>query len=148
MKKIYASLLLIGSLAVSSCEEKEPTQPVTPTNPIVQIEATLSGAQQSTPNASQATGTLTGTYNKDTKEINYKIVYQGMTPSLGHFHRQATGSTDGPVSIPFPQLASPIEGKATLVDVDDESLRAGTFYANLHSAQYRAGEIRGNVKIK
>ncbi len=146
MKNIYASLLLMGTLAATSCKKKE--EDVKPANPVVNIEATMNGASQSTPNSSQATGTLTGTYNRDTKEISYTIRYQGMAPTLGHFHRQATGRTDGPVSVPFPQLNDPIIGKATLSAADDESIANGTFYANLHSTQYPGGEIRGNLKIK
>ena len=43
---------------------------------------------------------------------------------------------------------SPIEGSATLTASQVFDLRAGLWYANLHTAANPGGEIRGQVLVK
>jgi hypothetical protein len=40
---------------------------------------------------------------------------------------------------------SPVSGTATLTDAQIKDLRAGKWYANVHTAENKAGEIRGQV---
>jgi hypothetical protein len=148
MKKYAYFLLLLTGLSAASCNKKEDAAPTTDTG-VVNLTATLDGKQQVPVNSSPGTGTFTGTYDKATRVISYTITYKDMTgnPTLGHFHQGAPGVT-GPISVPFPQLTSPITGTATLSQADGDMLLKGSFYANLHSAMYGGGELRGNISIK
>ena len=40
---------------------------------------------------------------------------------------------------------SPFEGSATLTDAQAKELMAGEWYANIHTATNKAGEIRGQM---
>ncbi|GAA3947189.1 CHRD domain-containing protein [Hymenobacter algoricola] len=148
MKKYAYLFLLLTGFATASCDKEEETPPAT-TSGVVNLTASLDGKQQVPANPSPGTGTLTGTYDKSTRVITYTITFKDMTgnPTLGHFHQGAPGAT-GPVSVPFPQLTSPITGTATLSQADGEKLLQGAFYANLHSGMYGGGELRGDIKIK
>lgn len=147
MKKYAYLLLFLTGLTTASCSKKAET--VTPTTQMVTLTGDLDGKQQVPANNSAGTGTFTGTYDKSTRVITYKIVFQGMTaaPTAGHFHQGAPGTT-GPVSVPFPGLTSPINGTATLSQADNDKLLAGEFYANLHSSAFPNGELRGNIKAQ
>ena len=85
-----------------------------------------------------------------TKVLNYTIMYQGMTPTMGHFHYGAPGrSRAGNVAVGLDDVSkSPIKGTVTLKPETADSLMAGKIYVNLHSDTYKAGEIRGNVTAK
>lgn len=147
MKKYAYLLLLLTGLTTVACDKKE--EDVAPASGVVNLTASLDGKQQVPSNPSPGTGTLTGTYDKATRVITYRIEFKDMTgnPTLGHFHQGAPGVT-GPVSVPYPQLTSPITGTATLSQADGEKLLQGAFYANLHSAAYGGGELRGDIKVK
>ena len=86
-------------------------------------------------------GTLTATLNKTTSELTWKITYTGLTGPA------AAGANAG-VSLGFASAASPIEGKATLTAAQVADLMAGKWYANVHTAANKGGEIRGQVAAK
>ncbi len=67
---------------------------------------------------------------------------------MGHLHRITPNTTDftGPVEIPFSSLTSPITGVTTLARKSRvDSMLNGFYYANLHTAAFPAGEIRGDI---
>jgi hypothetical protein len=49
------------------------------------------------------------------------------------------------VVVPFASAASPIEGQATLTPAQVADLMAGKWYANVHTAANKGGEIRGQM---
>ncbi|UYZ62131.1 CHRD domain-containing protein [Hymenobacter weizhouensis] len=132
----------------SSCNnDDDDNTPAAPTN-TVQVTASLDGKQQVPANPSTATGTMTGTYDKTTRVLTYTVTYQGITPTMGHFHQGAPGVNGNPI-VTFPNVTtSPISSTATLDPADGASLLNGGLYVNLHTQAYPKGEIRGNVTVK
>ena len=49
------------------------------------------------------------------------------------------------VVVPFPSIASPAEGSATLTPTQVADLMAGKWYVNIHTAKNPGGEIRGQM---
>ena len=155
MKNLTASLLLlVGLAAVSSCKKDNET-PAAPSDTMtisgdMNAANTPSTPTQPGPVVSSGTGKVTGTYNKTTKELEYTVTYSGLTgpATNGHFHIGAPG-TLGKVAVGFTNYqTSPITGKVTLRPEQADELLKGNFYANLHTAQYKEGEIRANVVVK
>jgi hypothetical protein len=109
--------------------------------------ATLAGANEVPPNASTATGsgvfTLSGT-GVTTRTLTYGINYSStLTPTLAHIHKAPPGVASG-VVIPF-KVSRPISGTATLSSQQVIDLLSGLYYANIHSAIFTQGEIRGQL---
>jgi len=144
-KTISLSFLLAGVLAVGACKKDEDT-----TDPNkVNFTAAINGNSEVPANASTASGTFTGSLDKTTRILSYKVEYTGLTPTAGHLHRGAPG-VNGPVVVGFDATAvktSPVQGTATLRQTFADSLMAGQVYVNLHTAAFPGGEIRGNISM-
>lgn len=142
------ALLALGMTFTSCKDEENPTTMPTSTR----LTAVLNGASEKpTSTTSTVTGTFTGDLNETTRVLSYTVTYSGpFSTSLtgGHIHRiTSTTAMTGGVEIPFSNLASPITGSATLANQNRvDSLKNGFYYVNLHTAQYPAGEIRGDIK--
>lgn len=145
-KQLYLCLLAVGLTTIAACKKDKDPDPVPPAN-TVDVSATLNNKQQVPFNNSAATGTMTGTYNKDTKVLSYNVTYTGLTPVAGHIHYGRPGQ-NGAVAIPFSTVAtSPITGTDTLTAAEADSLLAGKMYVNLHTTAFAGGEIRGNINM-
>ena len=142
---LLSFILLLG--VATACKKEDTTPPVAAST-VTALTATIDGKQQVPANTSAATGTFTGSYDSDTKELTYRVEYQGTTPTSAHIHEGGPGKT-GLVIIPFAQLPSPITGKFTCTPSIAQSLLSNGTYVNIHSAadpSYRAGgEIRGDI---
>ena len=114
------------------------------------ISATLSSAAEVPPNSSTATGTLQGSYNKQSKLLSWKLVYSGLSgqATMAHFHGPAMAGENAGVVVPLANPASAAESTATLTDAQAADLLAGKWYINVHTAANPAGEIRGQVMVK
>lgn len=139
------ALLVTSCLFLQSCDEENPTLPTT-------FKAVLNSASvKPTATASTATGSFQGILNETTRVLSYTVSYAGLTPTAGHLHRIDTTKTDGtgPVDISFTSLASPITASTTeLTPLQIYRLKNGQYYVDLHSNQYTASEIRGDIKTK
>ncbi|WP_223650457.1 CHRD domain-containing protein [Hymenobacter psoromatis] len=154
---MYKALLIALAsltLATTACKKKDDTP--APAPPPMQLSGSLSSANSVTINASDpavqsnGSGNVTGTYDKTSMVLTYTVTYQDLSgpATAGHFHIGAPG-TNGPVTISFPSLTSPITGTATLNQAQADALMAGNLYANLHTAKYpNSGEIRAVVVAK
>ena len=82
--------------------------------------------------------------------LTWKLSYSGLTgpATAAHFHGPAVAGSNAGVVIPFASPASPIEGQATLTAAQAADLLAGKWYANVHTAANKGGEIRGQVTPK
>lgn len=115
---------------------------------MLNMTAELNGASEVPANDSAGMGTLEATYDTETKMFTWTVTYEGLTgdATAAHFHGPAApGANAGPVVPIEGDLASPIEGSATLTDDQATQLQDGMWYFNLHTAQYPDGEIRGQV---
>jgi hypothetical protein len=116
----------------------------------VGVSASLSAAAEVPPNTSSATGSLQGSYNKDSKLLSWKLVYSGLSgpATMAHFHGPAMAGQNAGVVVPLTNPASAVESSATLTEAQAADLLAGKWYINVHTAANPGGEIRGQVLIK
>ncbi len=119
----------------------------------IPIQATLSGAGEVPANSSPAHGIMQGTFDTDTKTLEWTVTYSGLTsePIGAHFHGPVsylglTPEENAPIQVATPgNLASPFHGVAKIDDAQAKDLKDGRWYFNVHSKQYPAGEIRGPI---
>ncbi|NBB20418.1 CHRD domain-containing protein [Runella sp. CRIBMP] len=138
---VFFALFTVGVMV--GCKDEGPH-----TNPEVKFEATLTGANEVPPVTTSATGRMEGIYNKETKTLTYTITYSGLTPTAGHFHSGNSWETGGVVHTFSAVTTSPISGRWEGLNQQQENLLfSGLFYANLHTAVNRGGEIRGQVNM-
>lgn len=116
----------------------------------VSYTATLTGAQEVPPTTSKGTGTAAVSYNTGTKKLKWKVTFSGLTgpATAAHFHGPAEPGKNAGVVVPITGTASPMEGSAILTDAQAADLAGGKWYVNVHTAENKDGEIRGEVKKK
>ena len=115
----------------------------------VNYTATLNAASETPPNGSSGKGDLKATYDTATKVLTYTATYSGLTGDAtgAHFHGPAPVGKPAGVMVPVNgPLASPIKGTATLTDPQAKALAGGDMYFNVHTAQNKGGEIRGQLE--
>ncbi|MNS14863.1 CHRD domain protein [compost metagenome] len=144
MKSLFNFSAILFLIVVGiSCSEDDDNP--TPTPVIVTFNATLNGTSEVPANASTATGTATGSYNKTTKILTVNVTYSGITPSMGHIHVGEVG-VSGPIVFPFTALMSPISFTSpALTAAQETDLLANDYYVNLHTDAFPTGEIRGQL---
>jgi hypothetical protein len=113
----------------------------------VSYKIDLKGSEEVPANTSKGAGTAEVTYDSATKQLKWKVTYSGLTgpATMGHIHGPAEPGKNAPVVIPFAKVDSPIEGSATLTDAQAADLAAGRLYVNIHTAENKGGEIRGQI---
>ena len=112
------------------------------------FSATLIGPSEVPPNTTTGTGQVQATLDTDTKAFTYTVTYSGLTgPAVAaHFHGPAAPGVNAGVVVPFPMpVTSPDKGTATLTDAQIADLMAGKWYFNVHTAEHKGGEIRGQL---
>lgn len=101
-------------------------------------------------NVGNGTGTISGDFNDVTNILNYSITWQNLTSAVTnmHFHVGEPGVAGGvDLGIPSP-WSSPETGSGIVLNGTQVSnLLAGLWYVNVHTANFGAGEIRGQVNI-
>lgn len=152
-KGIILVMGLLASTSFFACKNDNNVV-TTPANTI--FAATLNGASEKpVSTTSPATGNFTGTLDNTTRVMSYTLNYTGLpnssTVTMAHLHEVTPSSTSGvngtgPPVIPFATLTSPIIGTTpTLTQARVDSMKNGFFYANIHTNDYPAGAIRGNL---
>jgi len=84
--------------------------------------------------------------------VGYSFAWLGVNPTLGHIHKAPFG-VNGPVVVPLfttavPVTVTAIAGTVNSVDpalVKDIANSPESFYANLHTAQFPGGAVRGQL---
>ena len=108
---------------------------------------TLTGAEETPAVTTQASGKGSIVVNAD-KSVSGSITTQGITGTAAHIHLGAPGQKGGPVIT----LAKGDNGVWTvpagsvLSDEQYAAYLAGNLYINVHSAENKGGEIRGQLK--
>jgi hypothetical protein len=118
----------------------------------IDYRATMNGKSEVPPTTSTGTGDVQATLNTDTKQLNYTMTYTGLTgpATAAHFHGPAESGQNAGVAVPIGNNPpSPSKGSVTLTDAQMQDLQAGKWYANVHTADNKGGEIRGQMeKVK
>jgi hypothetical protein len=71
-----------------------------------------------------------------------------MVVTVAHIHEAAAGA-NGPIVVPLTRTADnvwSVPSGARLTEAQYDSFKAGNLYFNMHSAAYKGGEIRGQIK--
>ena len=113
---------------------------------MVNLKANLNAASEVPANNSKGTGSVTATYDTASKKLSWKGSYKDLSgpATAAHFHTGEAGKNGG-VAVPISPATSPFEGSATLNDEQAKALLAGGMYVNVHTADNKGGEIRGQV---
>lgn len=114
----------------------------------VTFNTDLSGANEVPPVETPATGTAEASFDTETKELTWTVTYEGLTgpATAAHFHGPAGEEENAPPVVPVEgDLASPIEGSATLTDEQATQLQDGMWYFNIHTDEHPDGELRGQL---
>lgn len=136
---LFISAALTGSLV--SCEEYAPH-----TEDIIEYQATINSSNTIPRATSSAQGSAALEYNKATNTLTYNITFQGLTPTAGHIHRAEPAWETGPVMVTFTNFGtSPITGSVVLNQEQENLLRFGNLYIDLHTKDNPFGEIRGQI---
>ena len=108
---------------------------------------TLTGAEETPPVKSMATGTATITVNAD-KSVSGSVTTQGLVGTVAHIHLGAVGQK-GPPVITLDKSGDNtwvVPPGSKFTDEQYASYKAGNLYINVHTAENKAGEIRGQIK--
>ncbi|MGH8635028.1 MAG: CHRD domain-containing protein, partial [Burkholderiales bacterium] len=109
---------------------------------------TLSGAEEVPPVTTSGSGSGTITV-KDDKSVSGSIKVSGVTILAAHIHIGPAGR-NGPVIIPLTRSSDgntfTVPDGAKLTDAQYEAYKAGGLYVNFHSAAYKGGELRAQLK--
>jgi hypothetical protein len=114
----------------------------------IDYRATMNGKSEVPPTTSAGTGDVLATLNTDTKQLNYTMTYMGLTgpATAAHFHGPAEPGQNAGVAVPIGNNPpSPATGTVTLTDAQMKDLEDGKWYANVHTAANKGGEIRGQM---
>ena len=135
---ILAGLAMAGLLAASPASAET-----------IKYRAMISPSTEVPPvTNSKATGTLSATYDTDSKTLTYEVAYADLTgPALmAHFHGPAPAGKNAGVMVPIDgDLASPLKGSVKLTEDQAKALANGDLYFNIHTPANKGGEMRGQV---
>ncbi|HZL30859.1 MAG TPA: CHRD domain-containing protein [Pseudolabrys sp.] len=111
------------------------------------FKASLNGKSEVPPNTTAGTGSVTATYDSDSKKLSWKGSYSGLTgpATAAHFHGPAPAGKNAAVLVPISPNGPSFEGSATLTDAQAKALADGDLYVNVHTAANKGGEIRGQL---
>jgi hypothetical protein len=119
----------------------------------VTFKAELRASSQTPPTHSNGTGSVTATYDTNSKVLTWKGTHSDLTgpATSAHFHGPAQAGQSAGVAIWISTKGTPLpasfEGQATLTDAPAAEMMAGLWYVNIHTARYPAGEIRGQLEL-
>ena len=142
MKKVIAKLILAGAaLALSACSSMPDWMPGSGA-----IKVNLSGAEEVPPLSVPGSGS--GSFRvADDGTITGSVTTKEVQGTMAHIHRGAKG-TNGPVIVPLDKKGDtysvPAGRKLTPEQIAE--LKAGRLYVNVHTAQNKGGEVRGQLQ--
>jgi hypothetical protein len=136
---LLAALVSVGCLSMASAA-------------MIDYRATMDSRSEVPPTKSTGSGDVLARLNTDTKQLSYTMTYIGLSgpATAAHFHGPADSGQNAGVAVPIGNNPpSPSTGTVTLTDAQMKDLEAGKWYANVHTADNKGGEIRGQlVQVK
>jgi len=133
LRSTVAAIAFVGALALAT-----PTMAA-----MMNFKASLSGKSEVPTNATAGTGSVTASYDTDSKKLTWKGSYSGLTgpATAAHFHGPAPEGKNAGVMVPISPNGPSFEGSATLNDAQAKALMD----VNIHTAANKGGEIRGQL---
>jgi hypothetical protein len=94
---------------------------------------------------SSASGTATATFNQATMVLSYTLSWSGLSsnPSVMHFHDN--GVVMAEISGFTPNVNGSVSGTITLTAQQSADLASGKIYAQIHTVNTPAGEIKATL---
>lgn len=151
---VRSSLAFAAVLGIAGCAHQMGHDGMMAKPSSVQVyTATLTSGEEVPPAAdSQGTGTAEVRVDTATNELTYKVTWNGLTgpATMGHIHGPAERGKEARPVVPFQGVAgnTSTEGKAKITPTQYGDLAAGLWYANVHTAKYPNGEVRGQLALK
>lgn len=110
------------------------------------MKVTLSGDSEVPPVKTAATGEATISVADD-GTVSGSVTTKGIEGTMAHIHLGAAGK-NGPVVVKLAKEGNTFKVPAgSKLDADQlKALKAGELYVNVHSAENKGGEIRGQLK--
>ena len=111
------------------------------------LKVNLTGTQETPPVTTSASGTGTISVAAD-KSISGTLKITGVNATMAHIHVGAAGQS-GPPIITLRKGADgawSVPAGSKLTDEQYADFKAGKLYVNVHSADHKSGEIRGQLK--
>jgi CHRD domain len=112
-----------------------------------QVMVKLSGDQEVPAVKTAAAGSGTLTINAD-MSVSGSVTTTGIAGTAAHIHMAGAGK-NGPVAVPLAKSGDnvwSVAAGAKLTDAQYKAYKAGELYVNVHSADNKGGEIRGQLK--
>lgn len=110
------------------------------------LQVRMTGAEEVPPVNTSASGSGSITVGDD-GAVSGSFRTQGSTIAAAHIHEGAAGA-NGPVIVPMQKSGDEwvIPAGAKLTPAQLQAYKAGRLYVNFHSAQYKGGEIRAQLR--
>jgi hypothetical protein len=147
-KYLFQTLVVLFAATIwVGCDKDDDNE----TTNTYKISGTANGSQEVPAVSTPGAGTVSGTYNKQTKMLDYTVTWSNVsdTPTMMHFHGPADPGANAGVMIPITDFTQDISGSkpgmATLTPAQDSALLAGKMYYNLHTPLHPGGEIRAQI---
>jgi hypothetical protein len=114
---------------------------------VAKYKASLNGPSENPPTTSKGVGAIEADYDSGTKTLTWSGTYSDLTgpETAAHFHGPAAMGANAGVMVPVEAKASPFKGSAVLTDEQAKAFADGLIYFNIHTAQNKGGEIRGQL---
>ena len=142
MKKLLAIAAILALAGCSGMRDKMPAW--MPGSGAIKVS--LTGAEEVPPVNTQAKGSGSFRVAED-GTISGSVTTEGVQGMMAHIHQGAKGQ-NGPVIVPLTKSGDtytvPDGRKLTQPQMD--ALKAGNLYVNVHSPQYKGGEVRAQLQ--
>jgi hypothetical protein len=136
----FAGGITLALIALAGCS----TQPSTKS-----YHANMSNAQEVPATTGNGRGTANVSLDPGTRQITWTVTYIDLTGDAtgAHIHGPAAPGANAAIVVNLAPsgLKSPLQGSATLTDAQIADLQSGNYYVNVHTAQNKGGEIRGQL---
>jgi hypothetical protein len=145
------ALLAFFSLAVMSCNDDDNGNDQANMQPYT-ISGDASGSQMVPAVSGTGTGTISGTYDPKTRQLNYTSNWNGLTgaPTSAGFYSGASGSAGTAVGTPWTIASGSTEtgslnGTMTLTEDQAKQFTNGGWYYSYGTSTNPTGEVRGQI---
>jgi len=111
------------------------------------VKVMLSGDSEVPAVKTMASGSGTVTINPD-MSVSGGVTTTGLSGTMAHIHMAAAGK-NGPVIVPLAKNGESgwsVPPGAKLTEAQYQAFKAGELYINVHTAENKGGEIRGQLK--
>jgi CHRD domain len=149
LPKLTAFFLCLSFILITACKSTEEVEKENTYFGTI----TMTGAQETPPVMTSATGTVDANYNKLSKTLSYTVTFSGLSDSAiaAHIHGIGEVGILAPVMQTFnnfPRRKAGTYSGTLFIDgikFTESDLLAQRYYVNIHSKTFTGGEIRGQL---